>query len=183
MTKRLAAVVTALTLSIAACGDGDSVTGPSRSSPTTTFLDLHSDPGDYIGAGESHRYTLEDSVWTARVDVGVLEPNHVVVSLRPTNNSFSWWWSLNLSSPPGQSLKVGTYENARRWPFANAQPGLDFSGTGRGCNTLTGSFVIKAIEIGPGNSLDRFHATFEQHCEGASPALKGEISVMANPWR
>ena len=181
---RLAAAACLLTMTLA-CGDGDgdSVTGPSRGAPITSFLDLRSDPGDYIGAGESHRYTLADSIWQARVTVGVVEPNHVSISLRPINNSLSWWWNLNLSAPTGQSLKPGTYENARRWPFAAGQPGLDFSGTGRGCNTLTGSFVIRALEMGPGNSLDRFHATFEQHCEGSSPALRGEISVVANPWR
>jgi hypothetical protein len=54
--KRLAVAACLLTMTLA-CGDGDgdSVTGPSRGSPTTTFLDLRSDPGDYIGAGESHR--------------------------------------------------------------------------------------------------------------------------------
>jgi hypothetical protein len=180
--KRLAAAACLLTLTFA-CGDGESVTGPSRSAPTTTFLDLRSEPGDYIGAGESHRYTLADSIWQARATVGVMEPNHVSISLRPIDNSFAWWWNLDFSAGQGQTLKVGTYENARRHPFSNAQPGLNFSGTGRGCNTLTGSFVIKAIQLGPGNSLDRFHATFEQHCEGGSPALRGEVSVVANPWR
>jgi hypothetical protein len=180
--KRLAGAVCVVTMTLA-CGDGDSVTGPTRGTPTTTFLDLRSDPGDYIGAGESHRYTLEDSIWQARVTVGVVEPTHVSISLRPINNSLAWWWTLNLSVPSGQTLKVGTYNDARRWPFSQAQPGLDFSGTGRGCNTLTGSFVIKAIQLGPANSLDRFHATFEQHCEGGSPALRGEINVVANPWR
>jgi hypothetical protein len=175
----------ALTVTGSACGDGDgsNPAGPSRSSPGSTFLDLRSDPGDYIGAGESHRYTLTDSVWQTRVDVGVLEPNHVWVSLRPVDNTLRWWWTFDVSAPTGQSLKVGTYENARRWPFQGAQPGLSFSGTGRGCNMLTGAFVIRAIQIGPGNTLERFHATFEQHCEGSSAALRGEINVLANPWR
>ena len=76
--KRLAAAACLLTLTFA-CGDGESVTGPSRSAPTTTFLDLRSEPGDYIGAGESHRYTLADSIWQARATVGVMEPNHVSI--------------------------------------------------------------------------------------------------------
>jgi hypothetical protein len=181
--RRLAAVAFVLALSVACGDDHDSVTGPSRGAPTTTFLDLHSDPGDYIGAGESHRYTLTDTIWNARADVGVMEPNHVVVSLQPVDRTFSWWWYLNLSAPTGTSLKAGAYENARRWPFSSGLPGLDFSGTGRGCNMLTGRFEIKAIQLGSGNTLDRFWATFEQHCEGGSPALKGEISILANPWR
>ena len=177
-----AALFSALTMLVAACGEGNRLTGPTGSA-VSTFLELRSDPGDYIGAGESRRYTLEDADWLARATFGVAEPNHIVVSLRPKDGSLTWWWNFNLAAPEGQSLKVGAYENARRWPFHGQQPGLDFSGTGRGCNMLTGSFVIRALQIGPGNSLDRLHATFEQHCEGRSPALKGEISVVANPWR
>jgi len=80
-------------------------------------------------------------------------------------------------------LAVGTYNDARRWPFAGAQPALSFSGTGRGCNTLTGSFVIREMVLGAGGTLDRFQASFEQHCEGRSPALRGDVSIAANPWR
>ena len=140
--------------------------------------------GHFVGAGESHRYTLQDTVWTARADVGVMEPRHIVISMRPIDNSFRWWWNLDLASPSGQPLKPGTYDNARRWPFqSSTQPGLSFSGTGRGCNTLTGSFVIREIVLGPDNTLDRLSASFEQHCEGSSAALRGDINIVANPWR
>ena len=163
---------------------GESATGPTRGSGTTTYLDLRSDPGDFVGAGESHRYTLQDTVWTARADVGVMEPRHIVISMRPIDNSFRWWWNLDLASPTGQPLKPGPYDNARRWPFqSSTQPGLSFSGTGRGCNTLTGSFVIREIVLGPDNTLDRLSASFEQHCEGSSAALRGDINIVANPWR
>ena len=181
-SKNVVWLLSALSVLIAGCGEGNRLTGPSGSA-VSTFLEFQSEPGDYIGAGESHRYTLEDTDWTARVTVGVTEPNHIVVSLRPKTGSLTWWWNLNLAAPTGQSLKAGAYQDARRWPFHGQQPGLDFTGTGRGCNTLTGSFVISSLRIGPGNSLDRLHATFEQHCEGRSPALKGEISIVANPWR
>jgi hypothetical protein len=40
----------------------------------------------------------------------------------------------------------------------------------------TGRFVIHAIEFaGGGSTLVHLHATFEQHCEGLTPALFGEI--------
>jgi len=181
--KRAATILFVVSLTVIACGDDGSITGPSRSSPTATFLSLRSDPGDYIGAGESHRYTLNDTVWQARATVGVMEPNHVTVSLRPVDRNASWWWTLDLAAPRGQPLRTGTYANARRYPFQDSQPGLSFSGTGRGCNTLTGTFTIREIQLGPDNTLDRLRATFEQHCEGSSAGLHGEISVAANPWR
>jgi hypothetical protein len=179
--RKRAALLSALTMVIAACGEENRLTGPSGAA-LATFLELRSEPGDLIAAGESHRYTLEDTTWLARAtSSGVGEPNHVVVTLRPKDGSFAWWWDLHLAAPGDQPLKVGVYENARRWPFHGQQPGVSFSGTGRGCNTLTGAFVIRTLRIGPGNSLDRLHATFEQHCDGRSPALKGEISLAAVP--
>jgi hypothetical protein len=180
---RLATLAALLFLIATACSDSNSVTGPTRGTPATTFLSFTSAPGDYIGQGESHQYALVDGTWIARADVGVTEPNHVMIYITPVTTPWAWWWHLDFGSPQGQPLKVGAYENARRYPFNGSQPGLDFSGTGRGCNTLTGRFVITEIVLGPGNTLDRFHATFEQHCEGSSPALTGEVRILANPWR
>ena len=181
--RRVHWVLVFVCLLLCGCGGDGSPTSPTPGPRTRTFLSFVSEPGDYIGQGETRMYFLEDGKWNARVDLGVAEPNHVVVSVFPHNFAEGWWWTLNFSAPQGHSLKPGAYEDARRWPFAGAQPGLDFSGTGRGCNTLTGRFVIRELVVGPGNTLDRFHATFEQHCEGASPALRGEVRVLTDPWR
>jgi hypothetical protein len=174
------AVLVALSATIAACGGSPS--GPSGPA-TSTFLSFRSDPGDFIGAGESHRYALADGTWNAQADFGDSRTtNHINVSV--VNFSAGWFWYLDLAAPKGQMLALGAYEDARRYPFQpTTQPGVSFSGTGRGCNTLTGRFVITDLALGPANTVDRLHATFEQHCEGASPALTGEISVVANPWR
>src|SRR5262249_6839598 len=96
----------------------------------------------------------------------------------------AWWWNIDFAAPGGQRLAVGTYENARRYPFQpSSQPGLDVSGTGRGCNTLTGRFVLSELRIGLLNTVDRLVASFDQNCEGASPALHGVLVVESNPWR
>jgi hypothetical protein len=49
------------------------------------------------------------------------------------------------------------------------------SGEGRGCNELTGSFTVTQAVYGGSDSsyLQDFEATFEQHCEGAEPAMPG----------
>ncbi|MFC7618567.1 hypothetical protein ACFQV2_39785 [Actinokineospora soli] len=54
------------------------------------------------------------------------------------------------------------------------------SGNGRGCNTLTGTFVVQAAEYGPNGYVKTFDATYEQHCEGYDSALRGEVHI-ANP--
>ena len=68
-----------------------------------------------------------------------------------------------------------------RYPFQPAGvPGLAVAGDGRGCNVLTGSFQVLQAVYGPGNTLVAFDAIFEQHCEGATPALRGQIRYNAN---
>ena len=49
------------------------------------------------------------------------------------------------------------------------------SGAGRGCNTLTGRFIILEALYGPGGPVLRFAADYEQHCEGGGPALFGPV--------
>ena len=169
-----------------ACGS-NSPSAPSPDSPSksTTSLSFQSDPGDYIGQAQSHTYVLRDGTWNAKYDSfnGVQHVNISVTGLIGTNLGTDWWY-LDFAAPKGQPLSVGTYENGRRYPFQpDLLPGLSFSGSGRGCNTLTGRFTVQSIALGVDNHVDQFQATFEQHCEGASPALRGSVSVFTNPWR
>jgi hypothetical protein len=52
---------------------------------------------------------------------------------------------------------------------------LDISGESRGCNTLTGRFEVLEAVYGASGEVERFAATFEQHCEGGGPALLGSV--------
>jgi hypothetical protein len=56
---------------------------------------------------------------------------------------------------------------------------MSWSGEARGCNTLTGSVTIDAVQYSNGiiTSID-LH--FEQHCEGMTPALRGTIHWSAD---
>ena len=81
-------------------------------------------------------------------------------------------------APDSAPLAPGTYEQAERSVVASpGHPGLDVFGDGRGCNALSGRFVV--IE-GPtydtdGTTLLTFAVDFEQHCEGGVPALYGSV--------
>jgi len=73
------------------------------------------------------------------------------------------------------TLQPGYYGDLSRYPFHNpAKGGLSWSGQGRGCNTLTGWFVVDSATYLNG-SLAAIDLRFEQHCEGNSPALHGKI--------
>lgn len=153
-------------------------------SPGPTFLRFSGDAGDFISGGRSYSYVLSSGTWTATADYGDTRQTNRV-SVRLTNFSASPYisWTLEFKAPGAQPLTVGTYANARRYPFQGAQPGFSLSGDGRGCNTLTATFDVQELVLGPLNSVDRFRATFEQHCEGGSTAARGEVSIANNPWR
>jgi hypothetical protein len=140
-----------------------------------TSLTMTSDAGDYIGNGQTYFYAAGDGSFNAQVnyDGGI--------SIGFNGPNYSHWWNLDFSAPGNQPLTAGTYLNATRFPFqAATEPGLSVYGDGRGCNTLTGTFNVLQVVYGPNNTVTSFDATFEQHCEGAAPALRGEIRYNAN---
>jgi len=139
-----------------------------------SFLSIKSEAGDYIGGGQTFKLTPANTVFNAMASE---DKREVGISF-----TTSTWWNLNMVAPLGQQLVPGIYEGATRWPFQGPfEPGLDFSGDGRGCNELTGRFQVLEAIYGPFGYVERFHATFEQHCEGWTPALFGEIKIVNPP--
>lgn len=137
---------------------------------TNTALLMWSDAGDYIGGGENRSFHLADGTFSADHGTGT-------VSVRFAGEE---WWTASFAAPSGVELAPGAYENATRYPFQAATvPGLSVSGDGRGCNTLTGRFDVLEAVFGPNGSVDRFAADFEQHCEGATAALRGSVRYNA----
>jgi hypothetical protein len=132
------------------------------------MLTMTSDPGDYIGAGRT--YTFGDT--NATFGASVNSQNGVSLSL----TSGDEWWYLDFSGPVNTPLSPGTYTGATRYPFNSPGPGLSVYGDGRGCNTDTGQFTVLQIRTS-GGAVTQFWATFEQHCEGQTPALQGEIRI------
>jgi hypothetical protein len=165
-----------------ACG-GDSPTSPSAPASSTTFLSLVSSPGDQIGNGFTQRVGLSEGVFSARVSTIFGGRQSVEVNVRPTGNRSDWWWMLRFTMPPGEPLHAGTFENARRWPGEGSQAGLEFSGSGAGCSSSTGRFVITEWVPGQTDIPNRLLMTFEQRCDSASVPIRGEVSIATNPWR
>lgn len=134
-----------------------------------TRLILKSDAGDYIGQGQNYLYTDANATfrYSKNYDNGI--------SLAVTTPDT--WWYLDLAAPANATLQPGTYDGAMRFPFQDAdKPGLSFSGSGRGCNSLTGRFDIFEVTYGSDGVVTALNASFEQHCEGNAPALRGQLS-------
>lgn len=133
-------------------------------------LILNSDPYDYIGGGRRFSFTAADGEFVFQRN----QYNGVHVFFHTPNQEH--FWHLDFSPPYGQTLAVGTYLDTISFPFPlSDKPGLNVGGDGRGCSGNTGSFEIKQLRYGSGNTVEAFSAVFEQHCSGGTPALHGEI--------
>jgi hypothetical protein len=165
-------------LFLAACSGGSGGSGQSSPNnppppppPPTTSIDLTSDSGDYIGAGQSYSYTQADSLVTVSANGG-----HLSISV---SGDESWSGEFQLPNTYTQ-LAVGVYTNLERYPFHDpAVGGLSWTGEGRGCNTSTGTITINDV-VYNGTNLVGIDLEFEQYCDGGSAALRGSIYWDAN---
>jgi parallel beta-helix repeat protein len=127
----------------------------------TNLALLVSQPGDYVGDGQTHITTnLPDT------------------AISGTPNELSFWvfdYSIYFSGPDKTPLSVGTYTNAAKWPVNGAQPGLNIYGNGRSCSALCGEFRIFELHTNLDGKVDRFWATFAQICGCSGTSMTGEI--------
>lgn len=133
---------------------------------TGNYIYLESDDGDYIGRGLDYLYTPEDTQITVSEEGGMLDVR--------TDGAENWGANFRTMNTLNQ-FEVGYYGDLQRFPFHNeTKGGLDWSGEGRGCNSLAGWFVVDSVTYA-GADLESISLRFEQHCEGRTAALRGEI--------
>jgi hypothetical protein len=139
---------------------------PGATPASGDYVYLQSDPGDFIGGGNTMTFTPSDATISLS-GAG----NHASVSITGTqywNGDFQGMSSI-------AQLQPGYYGDLERYGFANpARGGLDWYGESRGCNTLTGWFVVDGIRY-TGTTPSSLDLRFEQHCDGNSAALHGQI--------
>ena len=127
--------------------------------------------GEYIGGGLAREYDSANAQVAVSGSAAYLG---VGVAGGPSPGDFD----LEFAAPPGYSLVPGVYVDAQRAPFRDpGHPGIDISGDGRGCNEDTGSFEVLDIHSDAGGNVDRLWLVYEQHCEGGSHALFGEVRI------
>jgi hypothetical protein len=131
---------------------------------TLTVFRFTGSPSSWVSRGESHllRPAAEDA-YTFTLRPG--KDGHVEISV--CSSIFNMpSWDVAFAPPRGQKLEMREYGHATRYPFQDPiNPGLSFSGYGRGCNGLTGSFRILEMKISKG-FLQSFAADFVQFDEG-----------------
>src|SRR4051812_33199736 len=102
---------------------------PAAAATSISYATMFSD-GDYIGGGTQREFDDGNADIYVTGNAGYLT---VHVSGGTAGDSYS----MDFAAPPGQSLAAtGIYTDAQRAPFREAgHPGIDISGSGRGCNT------------------------------------------------
>ena len=134
----------------------------------TTALFLDSQTGDYIGQGLEYTYTPGQATFQLTGN----SKNGVTISVQGSTTSN--YWSLNFAAAGGVPLAAGAYESASRLWFTSGN-GLDVTGMHRGCNQLSGRFVVREVVYGLNGTVQRFAADFEQLCDSGDGALYGAV--------
>lgn len=131
-----------------------------------------SDDGDYVGGGVTRTYTGASSLFNL---TGSTRGVSAQVSGRGDG------WSIDLRPPTGQVLEPGkTYTITR--DSGDDGPGLFVWGNGRACNRVTGAFTIHDLVAAEDGTVKTLAATFRQHCEGGTPALRGDLRLLAGKF-
>lgn len=147
-----------------------------RAGAAVGHLTLQSEPGDYIGQGGTFDITYSDTIAQVRRSLPSGQPAELLFVQGPLGpNDHTPFSSLSFGTDAlGIPMQPGVYQDAQRADLAESgHPGLDVDFQDRGCNGLTGSFTVTDATFAADHSIISFSASFEQHCEGAMPALFG----------
>ncbi len=140
--------------------------------PPETRFQMSGDAGDYITTGRTFDYSPNNANFSIFPNFGDYNRG-ITVNITAKDGTNNW----SASFATGKNIRPmrGIYLFAQRFPFNGNQPGLDIGGSGRGCNTLMGTFEVLQADYNDDGSIRSFGATFEQHCEGKGPAARGIV--------
>jgi hypothetical protein len=84
-------------------------------------------------------------------------------------------YSVVVRAPDGHRLKPRRYRGARKALYAADHPGLELSGDGAACDSVTGEFTLTHARFDR-EGIVWLSGSFIQHCNGAGPAARGTFS-------
>jgi hypothetical protein len=143
--------------------------------PPPRVLPAPTSAGTAVLNGDAGEYVLQGQRLAMTVAKNPFQWSDGSVNLAVTTAGQSYL--LTLAPPPGQPWSIGTYERAQRSVFRSpGRPGLDLGGEGRGCNTVSGRFVVDKLVLDASGVPLQLSAQFEFHCEGLIPAIVGSIN-------
>jgi hypothetical protein len=148
-------------------------TAATASGPATaagTVITMFSDHTDFIGGGTPQEFDSTNASFTGTVTT-------TGINLSVSGGTSGLSYSVIIDPPPGTSFQVGYYPKVQRAEFRQTGfAGLDISGNGNACNTISGAIDVRDMAVS-GSTITRLDLLYEQHCEGALPALFGEVRI------
>lgn len=140
---------------------------PGATPASGNYVYLESGSGDFIGAGRTYSYTQADAVLSVTTD----SDRHL--SVRVTGDQ--WWQGDFQAMNSIVRFEPGYYGDLARYPLSDpSKGGLDWYGDGRGCNSLSGWFLVDSVSYQDGR-LVSIELRFEQFCDRFPAPLHGKV--------
>ena len=144
---------------------------PSGATPDTgNFIYLASDAGDFVGDGETVLDTPGNTQISAQASTV-----HLIFQVRDTTlgNTITTGILYAMNAIP--RFERGYYFVPSGPVLGNgSRSGLEWTTQGHGCDSISGWFTVDQVSY-TGDTLTSIDLRFEQHCDGAGPALHGAV--------
>ncbi|MFI6133008.1 hypothetical protein [Micromonospora sp. NPDC051141] len=181
MRRSWRSVLLAATMALTAGAAGLVGSAPAQARPVQSWsFSVTGEPGDPITAGNSYSYSSAAPTPGDEMSASGAEQRQFGMQFWSDVDNY---WYLDITAPAGQTLKAGdTFQGVGQPAYGSDAAGIRLSnaGWGRSCAQSTGSFTVLDAAWGPFDYVERFDATFEIQCEGATGGLRGEIHI-SNP--
>lgn len=161
--------IVAVAASVAAGG-----VAAAQSTPDAATVTVTGDSADPVTGGVSRSFSVGGGNWINMLPSPDFSGFGVHVSSAAGEE-----WTLAFAAPTGKTLRPGTYR-AVEFNSAGTRAGMAVFEDDYRCETVTGTFTVLAASFRNGY-VERFDATFEQHCEGRRAAARGEIHIANLP--
>jgi hypothetical protein len=150
-------------------------------------LNLQSQAGDFIGQGQTTDiiYTPgKSAIFSATIDPAFSvggQPAYLLFNMALSSDISNTLATLDFATNQlNLPIQPGTFNNAERAAFATpGHPGLDVTFQGRGSDFVTGTFTINSLTFFTDAhdllQIEHLDVNFEQHSDGATPALFGHF--------
>jgi len=143
---------------------------PPRVSDGVWSLHMESEPGDYIGQGQTYDFGSPGD----RISAGGA-PDHLDFAVYASGSGTEY--AAGFFAPQGQTLQAGvTYTDNSDYNATPSDAGMAMSAESRGCNTGLGSFTVDEIAFGPDRTLRAAAVRWTFRCNVDAPAIRGSWS-------
>jgi hypothetical protein len=143
---------------------------PPRVSDGVWSLHMESEPGDYIGQGQTYDLSSPgDRISAAGA------PDHLDFAAYDSGSGSEY--AAGFFAPQGQTLQAGvTYTDDAEYSATPSDAGMAMSAESRGCNTGLGSFTVDEIAFAPDRTLRAAAIRWTFRCNRGAPAIRGSWS-------